>query len=91
VKKQSWLREHSLSLVFAFLYLAFSTATVFFGQIEFTSEQEMHGLPYRAGEFWQWWGFEYTMSLVADLFGALALVVFTKRFYERGSAESRED
>jgi hypothetical protein len=35
-----------------------------------------------------WWGWEYQVSLVADTYGVILVVLLTKWLYERGSAES---
>lgn len=42
------------------------------------------------GDYWTWWVFETVLSLEADVFGAIILVVFTKWFYEKRSAEAKE-
>ena len=82
-KSRAAVRKHSLSLVLTTLWLSFTCATLFLGHAKWKSEGD--DIP-----FWTWWCYEYTMSLVADVFGALALVVLTKRLYEKDSAESTD-
>lgn len=79
----SWLKQHSLSIVLTTIFLSFTGATIILGRPVYTAEELHIG-------FWQWWAYEYTMSLVADNWGALALVVLTKFLFERGSAESND-
>jgi hypothetical protein len=84
----SFLRRHGLGLTLAGMFLTFTAVTLVTGWFEFASEQRVHGQPVTVGDFWLWWVFEYSMSLVADIFGALILVMLTKRLFEIGSAES---
>lgn len=87
--RQSWVRRHSLGLTLAAFFLAFTAGTLVFGRAEYAAEQAAHGQPPDVAGFWIWWVFEYLMSLVADVFGLLLIVMLTKRLYELGSAESR--
>lgn len=63
--------------------------TLVVGWFEFVSEEESHGQPVEVWVFVRWWSFEYSMSLVADVFGAILLVKLTKRLREIGSAEDK--
>lgn len=38
-------------------------------------------------EFWTWWAWEYNVSLVADTFGVLFIVLLSKWLHEQGSDE----
>jgi hypothetical protein len=87
----SWVRQHSLGLFLVLLFLAFTTTSLVTGWFEFSSEQSDHGQPVEAAAFWLWWVFEYTMSLVADVFGLLLIVFATKWLREIGSAESKDN
>lgn len=42
------------------------------------------------GPFWVWWSWEYNISIVADTYGVLLIVLLSKWFKEVGSAESKE-
>ena len=58
----------------------------------FSREQPFgEGVPTFGREFWAWWGWEYNVSLVADTFGVLLIVLLSKWLYEEGSAESNGD
>jgi hypothetical protein len=85
----NWLRRHGLGLTLAGVLLAFTTATLVLGWREYTTEQQTHGQAVDTAGFLLWWWFEYTMSLVADVFGVLLIVMLTKRLHEIGSAESK--
>ena len=39
-------------------------------------------------DFWIWWSWEYNVSLLADTFGVILIVLLTKWLYEQGSEES---
>jgi len=61
------------------------------GHHVWAGEQVVNGLdPSDMSEFWIWWSFEYHISLVADVFGAVLLVVLTKYFREQDSNENGE-
>jgi membrane protein implicated in regulation of membrane protease activity len=77
----SWLRDHSLSLVLLALLAVQTAFCLWAGHRVYVAE----GLPV---SFWVWWGWEYQVSLVADTYGVILVVLLTKWLYERGSAES---
>lgn len=89
VRRGFW-RRHSLSLTLIAIFAAFTAATLILGWSEFAAEQSAHNEQVSVGQFWRWWVFEYAMSLVADVFGAILLVTLTKRLREIGSAEDKE-
>ncbi len=84
-----WIRRHSLGLVLLAL-LAIQTAfAVFSGVYVWNREQPLgDGIPAWGQEFWIWWSWEYNVSLVADTFGVLLIVMLSKWLYEQGSSES---
>ena len=43
-----------------------------------------------SGGYWMWWTWEYNISLVADTFGVLLIVLLSKWFREVGSNENGE-
>jgi uncharacterized BrkB/YihY/UPF0761 family membrane protein len=88
-EESHWIKRHSLSLVLAFLLVVQTVHAVFAGVYVWNREQPLgDGLPALGSEFWIWWSWEYNISLVADTFGVLLIVVLSKWFYEQGSAEN---
>jgi hypothetical protein len=88
----SFWRDHSLSLVVGGILLAQTVWVMLNGHATWVADQTAHRQP-AAGwplDFWQWLGFEYVNSLVADTYGAALLILASKWFYERGSAESKD-
>jgi hypothetical protein len=85
----SWFRKHGLSLVLIGIFSMFTAATLFLGYPEYTTDATRHREAVTTSGFLEWWFFEYAMSLVADVFGAILLVTLTKRLREEGSAESQ--
>jgi hypothetical protein len=86
-----WLREHGLGVALVVIFAILTSLTLLTGWPEFQAEQLDHGQPVVVSDFWRWWVFEYSMSLVADVFGAILLVLLTKSLWEKGSAESKDD
>lgn len=78
-----WLRAHSLSLALGAILLSMLVATLVMGPAQYQAEGVQ-------GSFWRWWAYETILSLEADVFGAILLVVFTKHLYERHSAEAKD-
>jgi len=75
--------DHSLMLVLSFFFTVLTAYSLLMGYQEYQrAEQVTDG-------FWLWWTWEYSTSLVADVFGAMLLVFLTKRLHEKGSAESK--
>lgn len=86
-----WWRDHSLSLVLGALLVVQTAHAVWAGHHVWLTEQSDHGAKGVSGwpsEFWIWWSWEYNVSLVADTFGVILIVLLTKWFYEEGSEES---
>lgn len=81
-----WARDHSLSLVLFAILIAFMATSFVTGTHQFTSEQP----PFTWPTFFRWWTYETTTSLEADVFGAIILVLFTKWFFEKRSAEAKD-
>lgn len=82
-----WQR-HSLSIVLAAILIAQTALAVLAGHHVWGGEQQHAGEPLEAGEFWIWFFWEYTISLVADTYGVILIVLLSKRLVEKGSAES---
>jgi hypothetical protein len=86
---QPWFKRHSLSIVLAALMACQTLIAVWSGVFVWDREQPLgDGLASFGAEFWMWWIWEYNISLVADTFGVLLIVVLSKWLYEVGSSES---
>lgn len=79
-----WLRRHSLSLVLGALLASMVGVTLLLGPGQYRAEG-IQGVG-----FWRWWVYETALSLEADVWGALVLVVFTKWLWEHRSAEAHD-
>lgn len=84
-----WWRDHSLSLVLGSIMAAQTVYALWAGVYVWTREQPLGSLPAWGEAFWMWWGWEYNISLVADTFGVLLIVMLSKWLKEVGSAESK--
>lgn len=84
-----WWRDHSLSLVLGTILVVQTAHAVWAGHSVWVADQRDHGSKVGGwpSEFWIWWSWEYNISLVADTFGVILVVLLTKWFYERGSDE----
>lgn len=76
----TWFGRHSLSIVLIIMLLAQTALSIWAGRIVFQAE----GLKVN---FWVWWVHEYNISLVADTFGVLLIVLLSKWLYEKGSSQ----
>jgi hypothetical protein len=86
-----WIKRHSLSLVLTALLIVQTVHAIVAGVYVWNREQPLgDGIPAFGSEFWIWWSWEYNVSLVADTFGVLLIVVLSKWLYEEGSAENGE-
>lgn len=92
--KASWVKEHSLSLSIAAIFSIMVVGTLLLGPHEWKSERQFSGIGYgeafTRSDFWHWWIFQTDLSLQADVFGALLLVLLTKHLYERKSAAAKD-
>lgn len=75
-----WWGKHSLSIVLIVMLVAQTILSLWAGSIVFQAE----GLKV---SFWVWWVHEYNISLVADTFGVLLIVLLSKWLYEKGSSQ----
>lgn len=90
-KNPSWWRRHSLSIVLWVMLISQTVVFHFTRLPEWVSEQTAHGesaalWPY----YWLHFSSEWFVSVLADTYGALLLVLLTKWFYEQGSAENSD-
>ena len=89
-----WWRDHSLSLVLAVILVLQTAYAVWAGHEVWLTEQVDHGsqgVTGWPGDFWVWWSWEYNISLVADTYGVILIVLLTKWLYEEGSDEGNGD
>ena len=88
-----WWRDHSLSLVLAAILVVQTAFALWAGHTVWVTDQADHGSAGVTGwprDFWIWWSWEYNVSLVADTYGVILIVLLTKWLYERGSEESND-
>jgi hypothetical protein len=91
-REGSFIRRHSLSLALLFVFLLQSAIVWYSGYSDWKQDQIAH-----KQETGIWPGFviyyvyQMSVSIVADTYGALLLVLFAKWFYEKGSPESEND
>jgi hypothetical protein len=90
-REGSFWQRHSLSLVLATILVVQTGIALWAGNHVWIGEQTTHGLPLDYAEFWIWFVWEYNISLVADTFGVILIVLLSKRLEEEGSAESTHD
>lgn len=79
-----WVRSHSLSLVILAGLIAMLAGTLLLGPGQYMQDRQTTTLD----GFWSWWGFETILSLEADVWGALILILGTRWLWQRGSAEA---
>jgi hypothetical protein len=86
-----WWRDHSLSLILAAILLVQTAFAVWAGHEVWLGDQRDHGSETAGwpGDFWLWWSWEYNVSIVADTYGVILIVLLSKWFYEVHSKESR--
>lgn len=81
--------DHGLSVVLVVLMAVQTALALWTGAHVFAEEQPFgKGVDPWSGDFWIWWTWEYNVSLVADTFGVLLVVLLTKWLNEKGSSES---
>ena len=86
----SWIRNHSLSIVLIVLLVVQSVIFHFTELPDWIGEQQSHGEPTALWPaYWLHYSAEWFVSILADTYGALLLVLLTKWFFEQGSAESQ--
>lgn len=87
--KGSFLRRHSLSIALVVLLVVQSVIFHVTELPDWVGEQQAHGEPTALWPaYWMHYTAEWFVSVLADTYGALLLVLFSKWFFEQGSAES---
>jgi hypothetical protein len=87
----SFIKNHSLSLALLTLFLVQSVIVWTVGYSDWAAEQQASKQPVAIWpDFVIYYVYEMTVSIVADTYGALLLVLFAKWFYEQGSPESND-
>jgi hypothetical protein len=85
-----WWRDHSLSLVLAAIIAVQLAMVLGFGWLRYTDTARAHHQPVSVpGYLVEVAGYELPLSLVADSYGVLLVVLLTKHLRERGSQESK--
>lgn len=75
----TFLHKHGLSLALISIFTIQTAISLVYGRQVWLADP--------VATFWTWWIWEYNTSLVADVFGAILLVILSKRLREVGSAE----
>lgn len=83
-----WWRDHSLSIVIGSILLVQTVYAIYSGAYVFVREQPLGAdVATWSSGFWMWWSWEYNVSVVADTYGVLLIVLLSKWLHEIGSAE----
>lgn len=86
-----WWRDHSLSLVIGAILLAQTVYALWSGAYVFSHERPLgDAVGAWSGGFWVWWSWEYSISVLADTYGVLLIVLLSKWLREVGSSESTD-
>jgi hypothetical protein len=87
-----WWVDHSLSIMLVLIVLLHTALTYFTAYSwEWVGDQQAHGEPVTglwSAEYAGWFWTQWNLSLVAEPWGVLVIVLLSKWFYERKSAES---
>jgi Na+-driven multidrug efflux pump len=78
----NWWRDHSLSITLVAALLIVTAVSVLSSYQLWQAEDTQI-------EFWIWYSHHFWTGFADEILGALLLVLFSKWFYERGSAESK--
>ena len=82
-----WEAQFSLVLA-AILNPCAECLALWAGHSVWIDDQKVHGQPLEYGTFWVWFIWEYNISLVADTFGVILIVLLSKRL-KRKAAQNR--
>jgi hypothetical protein len=84
-----WWFDHGLSIALIIILTVQTLYALWAGHSVWVTESKTHGDSAQGwpSDFWIWWTWEYNVSLVADTFGVLLVVLLTKWLNERGSSE----
>ena len=86
-------RDHSLSIVIAAILAAQTIYCLWSGHWVWVDDQQTHQQKPASGwpsDFWIWWTWEYFLSVVADTYGVILIVLLSKWLREVGSSESND-
>ena len=87
---KNWFKRHSLSLALVAVFMVQALIVLVTGYPEYAAEAAAHNEEVKTLDFTIWFVYEMTVSIIADTYGALLLVMFAKWFYEEGSPESEK-
>lgn len=85
----SYWQRHGLSTAILVIMVVQTAVALYTGHHVWIGDQQTHGQGLDYTDFWTWWTYEYHTSLVADTYGALLLVLLSKRLREQGSPASK--
>ena len=85
--REFW-QDHSLGITLSVIFVIQLIGSAGLGWLNFVSDQQAHDEPVEMSGYWIWFGQAMLISLIADTYGALLLVFFTKWFREKYSSES---
>ena len=91
----AFLKEHSLSIVLILILLIQSVDFFFIGHKNWVQQQQVYSkilekdLPTGYGDYLDEFRAEMMVSMLADTYGAVLLVLLNKSLYEKGSEESK--
>ena len=86
-----WWRDHSLSIVLAAIVAFQLAGTLGFGWFSYSSDAEEHHQAVTLGGYAIEMTYQIFLSIIADTYGVLLIVLLSKWFYERGSQENASD
>lgn len=85
------IRRHSLSIALVAALLALLGFLLAVGPTVYRVDHELGPAePLPTGPYWLWWTFELAMSIIADVFGPLLLVLLTKHLWETKTPEAKD-
>jgi len=88
----SFVRRHSLSIALLIVFIGQCVIVWYSGYADWKSDQITHKQDVAIWPGYTiYFVYQMAVSIVADTYGALLLVLFAKWFYEAGSPESNDD
>ncbi|AXQ63388.1 hypothetical protein SEA_COMRADE_141 [Streptomyces phage Comrade] len=91
-QQSGFIKKHSLSLALLTLFVVQSIIVWCSGYSDWRADQITHKQDVAIWPgFVVYYLYQMSVSIVADTYGALLLVLFAKWFYEKGSPESNDE
>lgn len=91
-KTHTWFYRHSLSIVLGAILVCQTAYAMWAGHYVWLMDEQDHGSGASGWprDFWIWWSWEYNVSIVADTYGVILIVLLSKWLFEQGSEESKQ-